>query len=183
LDDKFPGPIDNNRIIYNLASFHNDGDIDKQENIVIKIDTEVKDDLKIVNKDIWDYLHGLYKGGPPIKVDIISPDENNEKKIIEIYLKDLKCIFLPKRNEFNETSIEGITLKPLFYSIKDNLNDLKAKIARIGYNESDINKIRLWKLNEKYSFKDFINFLKTIADTSDNEISGKIIYLECMALF
>jgi hypothetical protein len=143
---------------------------------VIKIDIDKKEDLKLVNREIWEFLFKLYRGGPEIVCDIITSSDTKDKKLIEIYLKFINCLFLPK--ELTEEAIDGIVIKPLYYSASYLLNDLKTKIASIGYGVKDFNKTRLWKLNEKVGYDELIEYLKSRVNTYDKEAT-KLAYLEC----
>jgi hypothetical protein len=180
IDKRYPGVIDNSRLVYELKSFHNDGNIDSRDNIIVRVDIDKKEDLKLVNREIWEYLNSLYKGGPAIVCDIIESPDNRDKKIIEIYMNRFMCIFLPK--EFEEPAIDEIAVKPLFYSVTLNMDELKTKMAAIGYGVKDPNKIRLWKLNDKISFDELIDYLKSLIKTTDNE-TDKLTYLECKFTF
>lgn len=88
--EAFPGPIENSSILVPLDEFLNDGDTKNPENQVIRHDLNQRDNIKIVNKKIWDFFFEKYQGGPVIKKHSIEEKQrysNMPKKIIELYYR------------------------------------------------------------------------------------------------
>jgi hypothetical protein len=88
--ENHPGEIDNSKLLIPLTNFLNDGDENNPENFVIKHDISLKDDVKIVNKAIWDFFHLKYGGGPVIKKGTIEEKSRYTtipKKIVEIFYR------------------------------------------------------------------------------------------------
>lgn len=88
--DSLPGPIDNNGLLVPLDNFLNDGDQSNPENMVIRHDINQKEEVKIVNKSMWDFFHSRYGGGPVIKKGTIEEKSRYStipKKIIEIFYR------------------------------------------------------------------------------------------------
>lgn len=93
---KKPGEIENSELLVPLNEFINDGDSLNQENMVIRHDINQREKIKIVNKTIWEFLQGKYKGGPEIIKGTIEEKSNYasySKKIIELYHKKVIFIF------------------------------------------------------------------------------------------
>ena len=81
-----PGKINNDRIILNLSEFYNNGDINNQENYVLKRNSE--DEFVKVNKTIWDYFLTKYGGGPEIIKKSVEYKSNfNNKIVIDLFHK------------------------------------------------------------------------------------------------
>ena len=83
-----PGPINNRNLLVSFSNFHNDGDEENSENIVIRKDLDKNDFIKI-NHSIWLFFHLRYGGGPIIKKNAIPEISKKEyeypKMVIELY--------------------------------------------------------------------------------------------------
>lgn len=93
--ESFPGPIDNSSLLVPLNEFLNDGDAKNQENQVIRHDINQREEIKIVNKQIWNFFHEKYGGGPVIIKSSIEEKQrysNIPKKIIEIFYRKVKIL-------------------------------------------------------------------------------------------
>jgi hypothetical protein len=76
-----------------MNEFLNDGDVNNPENHVIRHDLNQREEVKIVNKQIWDFFNEKYGGGPEIRKQAIDEKQrysNIPKKIIEIYYRKVK---------------------------------------------------------------------------------------------
>ena len=62
----FPGPIANNKILVPMTDFLNDGNPNNPENIVVKNELDMVNDLRLVNKTMWEFFYTRYGGGPCI---------------------------------------------------------------------------------------------------------------------
>ena len=92
-----PGAIENRDLLVPLDRFLNDGDAQNPENLVIRHDINQREQVKIVNKAIWDLFIAKYGGGPEIKKFSIEEKTRSAitKKIIEIYFnKVINNIYL-----------------------------------------------------------------------------------------
>ena len=88
--EAFPGPIDNSPLLVPSNEFLNDGDPNNPENQVIRHDIDQRQEVKIVNKKIWEFFKDKYGGGPEIKKPSIEEKQrysNVPKKIIEIFYR------------------------------------------------------------------------------------------------
>ena len=88
--DSHPGEISNSGLLVPLEDFLNDGDKSNPENLVIRLEINQRLEVKIVNKEIWDYFHSKYGGGPVIQKGSIEEKtkySNSAKKIVELYYK------------------------------------------------------------------------------------------------
>ena len=103
-----PGPISNDKIIMNLNSFYNDGDINNPENYIIKQDLSFKTNIKIIHEKLWNFYYNKFGGGPKICYIINSnidkdnkknENENNKDKLFQLNKTEIKLIFLPKKEE------------------------------------------------------------------------------------
>jgi len=86
--ESHPGEIDNNSFLYPLDEYLNDGDPKNEDNFVVRHDINAKSDLKIVNKNIWQFFYERYGGGPQIEKPLI--DNNNSyssSKVVEVFLR------------------------------------------------------------------------------------------------
>lgn len=86
--DQVPTKIDNTPLLVPMDSFLNDGDDQNPENIVIKHNINQREQVKIVNKEIWEFFQKKYEGGPVIlrgAIEEKSRYSSISKKIIEVY--------------------------------------------------------------------------------------------------
>jgi hypothetical protein len=91
--ESFPGPIDNSTLLVPINEFLNDGDANNPENQVIRHDINQREEIKLVNKQIWEFFYDKYGGGPEIKKGTIEEKQrysNIPKKIIELYYRKVK---------------------------------------------------------------------------------------------
>ena len=103
-----PGPISNDKIIMNLNSFYNDGDINNPENYIIKQDLSFKTNIKIIHEKLWNFYYNKFGGGPKICYIINSnndkdnkknENESNKDKLFQLNKTEIKLIFLPTKEE------------------------------------------------------------------------------------
>lgn len=88
--DSHPGPINNNYVLVPLNEFLNDGDPSNPENTVVRHDIDQKQEIKLVNKLIWEFFYNKYGGGPEILKKSIAEKSKYStipKKIIELYYR------------------------------------------------------------------------------------------------
>jgi hypothetical protein len=98
-----PGEIDNKNLLVPLEEFLNDGNKNDPENMVVRHDINQRDEVKIVNKAIWEFFLNKYGGGPEIKKGTIEEKgrySSSTKKIIELYYRKVR-INLLIQFEFN----------------------------------------------------------------------------------
>jgi hypothetical protein len=89
-EDSHPGEICNNYLLVPMNEFINDGYLDNPENKVIRHNIDQKKDIKIVNKEIWEFFNDIYNSDVEIKKEAISKKSkysNYPKKVIEIYYR------------------------------------------------------------------------------------------------
>ena len=94
-----PGEIDNKNLLVPLEGFLNDGNRNDPENIVVRNEINQKEEVKIVNKAIWDFFLNKYGGGPEIKKGTIEEKgryASAPKKIIELYYRKVRIYMLIK---------------------------------------------------------------------------------------
>jgi len=84
-----PGEIDNWFLLYPLDQYLNNGDANNEENFVVRHDINTKTDLKIVNKNIWQFFYERYGGGPQIEKPLIDNDSSSysSNKVVEVFLR------------------------------------------------------------------------------------------------
>jgi hypothetical protein len=74
--------------LVNIDEFVNDGDIKNQENVVIKPEMNLREDIVIVNKEIWNFLFSIYGGGPEIiRQNIIEKARYHSSTVVEIFYR------------------------------------------------------------------------------------------------
>lgn len=97
--ESHPGEIDNTYLLYPLDQFLNDGDPNNEENFVVRHDINAKNDLKIINKKIWQFFYTRYGGGPQIEKPLIDSDTSSysSNKVVEVFLRKV-LIKLEKYN-------------------------------------------------------------------------------------
>jgi len=91
--DAKPGEIDNRPLIVPMEEFLNYGNQNNPENRVIKHDINQREEVKIVNKALWDFFHSKYGGGPEIIKGTIEEKgryNGTSKKMIELYYRKVK---------------------------------------------------------------------------------------------
>ena len=79
-DIPHPNQISNQNLIYKIEDFFNDGDVNNQENLIIRHNIDQRKEVKIVNQKIWEFFHSRYGGGPKIIKKV-----HEESKIIDMY--------------------------------------------------------------------------------------------------
>ena len=79
-----------------LNEFLNDGDESNPENQVIRHEINQREEVKIVNKVIWEFFHEKYGGGPEIKKGTIEEKSRYSvsKKMIELYYRKVYFILI-----------------------------------------------------------------------------------------
>jgi len=167
-----PGPIDNENLLVPLSEFLNNGDTTNPENVVIRHDVDQKEDVKIVNKAIWDFFYSKYGGGPVIKKGAIEEKSKYSaypKKIIEIFYRKINVLALPRRKDFTDGNISRLAVQALYISRTKSVNDLKTKyisVTKAGL-DADVSEknLRLWKLNTDVSME---QFKKALIENSEN---------------
>lgn len=186
-----PGEITNQRIIYNLKEFYNDGNAKNSENIVVRHDIDQQKSIKIIHSDTWKFFRSLYGGGPEIISPIIDEKIRNSsymRRYIELYLSKFNICFLPRKSELSESVIEKITFRPTYISKRRNISDLKDKLIRICMSlsansrsnpTSQLN-IRLWKVNPGNNLEDLRKLLLTIKKEGKAVQSDMLSYMECI---
>jgi hypothetical protein len=106
-----PGPISNDKILMNLNSFYNDGDMKNPENFIIKQELGFNKDIKIIHEELWNFYFKKFGGGPELCYKSNNNKNENQKDALFIFNKyDLKLVFLPMKNEIigNDEKIKEI---------------------------------------------------------------------------
>lgn len=87
--DYFPGEIDNNFLLVPLTEFLNDGDENNPENQVVRHNIDIKNELKIINKRIWQFFQERYGGGPSIEKPFIVDTNRSysSNRVIEVFYR------------------------------------------------------------------------------------------------
>jgi ubiquitin C-terminal hydrolase len=188
-ESKKPGPIDNWRILVPLSEFLNDGDLSEQTNLVVRHDLSQREDIKIVNKQIWEFFYSKYGGGP----EIIKPwIKEGYKNIVELFYRKVTVMILPDRKTLKTSFIHSLKSYVMYVSRTNKLKDLKRRYWKIYEknilikqcpleetdkeklqnvekienqpttevdSDIDISKFRLWKIDSNSSIADFKKFL------------------------
>jgi len=88
--DDHPGAITNSIILVPLGSFLHDGDTANPENQVVRSDLDQRNDIRLVNRPIWEFFLKKYGGGPEIiktQMEEKSKNSNYTKKAIEVFFR------------------------------------------------------------------------------------------------
>lgn len=91
----FPGPIANDKILVPLTDFLNDGDVNNQENIVVKNELDMQNDLRLVNKAMWEFFQNKYGGGPVVlkgQMEEKSKHSSYSRKVIEVMFRKVSLL-------------------------------------------------------------------------------------------
>lgn len=86
----FPGPIPNIKLLTPMSQFLNDGDPTDPENIVVTNGLDLRSDVRLVNKKMWEFFLNKYGGGPEIKkfeVEEKSKFTSYADKSIEVFFR------------------------------------------------------------------------------------------------
>lgn len=174
-----PGPIDNSVLLIKPENFYHDENLYLCENQVIRHDLDQANELRIVNKEIWDFFVSKYTGNPTIIKYLIEQKERyGTRKVYEIYYNEYNILLLPDRVSIinnNFTADEIPDIKPIYISRRLKYLDLKTKILKSTYlaNSSlTINDFRLWKHQGEVDKKIIIDKLK---EEKQNLQSGKLL--------
>ena len=159
--EEFPGPIDNNFLLVDKSTFYNDGNENDFENQVIKHDIDQANELRIVNKEMWEFLYKRFSGGPVlIKPKIEEETKYNKRKVFEVYYGKYQLLLLPDRSILsgdNEISRHIPEVKNLYISRTKDLNALKEKIVNVALSSTlktsslTSKNIRLWRYSGSIS--------------------------------
>ena len=188
--DKHPGQIDNSVLLVDKSNFYNDGDDKNHENQVIRHDIDQSNELRIINKPMWDFLHKKYNGGPVlVKYQIEEETKYSSSKKIEIFYRDFKLLLIPDRSVILDSDLKRIVpeIKSIYISKKKNLVDLKEKILKFAIGQICSDKplktknIRLWRYSGSVSVDQVISSLEREIETLKKKELIKfeeLVYLE-----
>jgi len=88
--NSFPGPITNLNIITPMEKFLNDGDTTSPDNLVIRNGLDLRSDVRLINKSMWEFFVKLYGGGPEVIKKVIEDKSSSYKyasKVIEVFFR------------------------------------------------------------------------------------------------
>ena len=145
----YPGEINNNNLLVDPSNFYNDGNMDDIENIVVKSDINQREELKIIDKEIWDFFVNRYGGGPVICKPMIEEDNGRgykKRKVFEVYYAKLMVFIIPLKRDIksvckdlktnqnlNANNFPKIFCdKMLFIKKSKNIIDLKQKLIDVA---------------------------------------------------
>ena len=139
IENPSPGPISNNKIILDINSFYNNGDINNPENYIIKQDLSFKKDIKMIHEELWNFYFNIFGGGPRLCLILNDnyKNSNNKDSLFQLNKTEIKLIFLTEKNEIigndekiNEYfSVENV--KSIFIEKNKLIIDLIKKIVEI----------------------------------------------------
>jgi ubiquitin C-terminal hydrolase len=161
-----------------MKDFLNNGDIYDQKNLVIQSDINQREDIKIVNKEIWDFFYFRYGGGPILNRPWISDGATfSVRKVVEVFYRSINIVSLPKRRKMTKDKIVSLNSEIVYISRTKSLQDLKAHILEIKYSkENKINPIsnetiRFWKINSNSSLLSLKeNLVQNLADIVETDL-------------
>jgi len=93
----FPGPVANEKILVPFTDFLNDGDPTNPDNIVVKNELDMQNDLRLVNKAMWEFFQKKYGGGPTVlkgQMEEKSKHSTYSRKVIEVMFRKVRDKFL-----------------------------------------------------------------------------------------
>ena len=126
--ESFPGPICNDILLLSKDEYYNDGNMDLFENMIIKPELDLRDDIRIINEKIWNFFHKRYGGGPLIIKPVIK---DGHRKVYEVFYTKFNILVLPTKQGIlkNESLMEEV--KALYCKRSTTLPNLKSKILSI----------------------------------------------------
>jgi hypothetical protein len=81
--------INNDELLVDIHSFLNDGDINNQSNLILRIDMDFYKMVKPVNKQLWEFFHSKYQGGPQIyrkRTLNLKANKSNDLKSLDVQI-------------------------------------------------------------------------------------------------
>ena len=135
---KPPTPISNSDLLLDIKSFYNDGNSENPENFIIRQDLSMKNDIKMIHEDLWNFFHKIYGGGPKLcyNQSTTKKNENEGKASFQLGKTELKLIFLPDKKEIigNDENIKNFfnekNIKSIFIEKDKLISDLFEKIVK-----------------------------------------------------
>ena len=157
-----PGPISNDKILMNINSFYNDGNIKNPENFIIKPELGFNKDIKMIHEELWNFYFKKFGGGPELCFVNNNKNEKQKDSLFQLNKYNLKLVFLPVKNEIigNDEKIKEIfcveNIKSIFIEKNKVVIELIKKIVDIEnknlngnkknhYGEKvNVNEIKIW---------------------------------------
>ena len=176
-----PGPISNDKILMNINSFYNDGDIKNPENFIIKQELGFNKDIKMIHEELWNFYLNKFGGGPELcLLTNNNKNENQKDALFRLNKYDLKMVFLPPKNEIigNDEKIKEIfnveNIKSIFVEKENVIIDFIKKIVDIENKNLNNNK------NNHYGEKVNVNEIKIwfsyLSEFDIQKLSSLMVY-------
>jgi hypothetical protein len=116
---------------------------------------DVKDNIKIISKELWTYFFQQYGGGPEIKRSIIDHDD------FDIFYYKIKFKVILKLDDGLQAQA-GLPIK-IYISRFKTIMDLYLYIYELVHGEIKFSEnifIRLWKYNDGGNYSSFDKFVE-----------------------
>ena len=88
--EEFPGPISNSNVITPMDKFLNDGDPHNPDNLIVSNGQNLRNEIRLVSKNMWEFFLKNYGGGPEILKKMIEEKGNSSSysnKVIEVFFR------------------------------------------------------------------------------------------------
>lgn len=176
-----PGPISNDKILMNLNSFYNDGDINNPENFIIKQELGFNKDIKMIHEELWNFYLKKFGGGP--ELCLISnniKNENQKEALFQLNKYGLNLVFLPGKNEIigNDEKIKEVfsveSFKSIFIKKDKVVNDFIKKIVDIENKNLNVNKNNHY--GEKVNIDEIKIWFNYLSEFNIQNLSSLMIY-------
>ena len=147
-ENKHPGSINNQDLIIPMTLFYNDGDVNNQENYILRRNLDEARFVKYINELQWGFFTNKYEGG----VKILKKDHN----IIKVNI-----LILPNKKEISKELIKSLEIRVLFFKEEPSVpisNSFISKLVdilnKISTYSLDATKIRIFKFKEGKGLED-----------------------------
>ena len=79
-----------------MDKFLNDGDPQNPDNLVVSNGQDLRNEIRLMNKNMWEFFYKNYGGGPEILKKMIVEKGNSSytNKVIEVFFRKVSILFI-----------------------------------------------------------------------------------------
>jgi DUSP domain len=147
LDTTHPGPISNEKLLKDPASYVRVDDPSDTSNYVIRKRFKETVDFKLMPQAVWDMLFAEF-GGVPLRREKDQSHFSYFSPKYRVYHEGFKILILPPWNQMDHASLQARKALKIYYNSTDTMMSLKTKIAAyLSTPERPLkaDDVRLWK--------------------------------------
>ena len=157
-EDNNPGKINNNELIFDTSKILKL----KDENYLV-IKQNKKNDLKLINEEIFNFFKHIYDGGP--KIQLHAQKRGWGRYELDLNYMKIDLYFLPKKSDIEKEKKEIVKTGEICVDKKMNIKHLIEYIIKI------IKEHKLENLNDDIKLENYREFIKFYVLSSEiNEI-------------